>query len=560
VAKPAVTPIPALQTRTAAVLRRLAERVAARLGIDLFELGALAVLGALSLAVILPLLTRGRPLSGADGSLAADQLQYFAWIREASENILIGNRYDLAPGERTFLHPGFLLSGLVHAATGLSISLSYLLWKPVAVGVTFYGCLRYIRRLLPAGGRRRVALVLALFAVMPAAAAVAWTGWGGRPREYIFGFISGEMWSAHYLWGYLMTAIAVFLMPFVLLALERWRDGAGRPRTLWLAGLGALVVCWLQPWQGATLALIVVAVEAFRWATRGERPRLALLLIPAAVALPAVYYHLLSVHDPSWTLASESNAAGAQPAWKWPWWAMVLTLGPLAAPAALAYRLPAPSWQEQAVRVWPFAALAVYLAPVGTFPYHAFQGLALPLAILAVQGVASVWPRPRLAFVVGAVALMTLPGFADKLETVRGNVHAGGDPYFIFPGELRALEALEEDPRPGGVLGATYAGYMLPHTTGRETYVGALSWSPNWSRRSELANALVEGRLVGARGRAFVRSTRARFVFGDCRPALPDLTATLRPLLEDVMRFGCATVYVLRERPEVAEAAGPPDA
>ena len=32
------------------------------------------------------------------------------------------------------------------------------------------------------------------------------------------------------------------------------------------------------------------------------------------------------------------------------------------------------------MRVWPFAALAVYLAPVGTFPYHAFQGLAIPLA------------------------------------------------------------------------------------------------------------------------------------------------------------------------------------
>ena len=40
------------------------------------------------------------------------------------------------------------------------------------------------------------------------------------------------------------------------------------------------------------------------------------------------------------------------------------------------------------MRVWPLAALAVYLAPVGTFPYHAFQGMSIPLAVLAVQGVA----------------------------------------------------------------------------------------------------------------------------------------------------------------------------
>ena len=34
--------------------------------------------------VLAALLTKGRPLSGADGLLAADQLQYFAWIREAA--------------------------------------------------------------------------------------------------------------------------------------------------------------------------------------------------------------------------------------------------------------------------------------------------------------------------------------------------------------------------------------------------------------------------------------------------------------------------------------------
>ena len=65
--------------------------------------------------------------------------------------------------------------------------------------------------------------MLALFAVMPASWLVAWTGWGGNPRQYTFDFISGEMWSGQYLWGYLMTAIAVALMPLVLLARRGWR-------------------------------------------------------------------------------------------------------------------------------------------------------------------------------------------------------------------------------------------------------------------------------------------------------------------------------------------------
>src|SRR3954447_23480624 len=140
---------------------------AARLGLDRVELGALVVLSGLSVLVLAMLSVKGRPLSGADGLLASDQLQYFAWIREASHHLLAGDRFDLAPGGRSFLHPGFAVSGALHAL-GLSIPLSYLVWKPLAVALTFVGVLRYVRRLLPAGGRRHAALLLALFAVMPA--------------------------------------------------------------------------------------------------------------------------------------------------------------------------------------------------------------------------------------------------------------------------------------------------------------------------------------------------------------------------------------------------------
>lgn len=526
--------------------------------LDRFETGALVALGGVSLAFLVPLLTRGRPLSGSDGLYPADQLQYLAWIREAAHHGLIGNRFDLAPGDRPFLHPGYLLSGVAQRVTGISLPLSYLLWKPLAVALTFAGALAYVRRLLPAGWLRRAALAIALFAVMPAAAIVAWTGWGGKPRQYTFDFISGEMWSGQYLWGYLMTAIAVFLMPLVLLAVERWREGGG-DRLLWLAAGGALVVTWLQPWQGATLGLIVVAVEAIRWARSRERPPWRLAVVLVAAALPAVYYGVLGATDEAWKLAADANAAGSQPSWSWPWWAIVLTVAPLAAPAALAYRLPARSWQELAVRVWPVAALAVYLQPGGTFPYHAFQGLSLPLAVLAVQGVASLRRRPGPLLVAAAIGLLVLPGFAHKLELARNNVHAGADPYFIVRDEHRALDWLEHDRRPGGVLAPTYSGFYVPYTTGRETYVGALSWSPDYRRRHRLADALFAGRLAGAPARAFVVSTRARFLFADCR-GLHDLAPELRALLESVRRFGCATVYVLRPRPDAIRAAGRPDA
>ena len=519
------------------------------LGLDWFELTVLIALAGLSVAVLAALLTKGRALTGADGVLAADQLQYFTWIREASEHALIGNRYDFLPDDRTFLHPGFLISGGLHAL-GVSVPRSYLLWKPVAVGLSFAAALVYTRRLLPPGGARRAGLVLILFAVMPASALVAWSNWGGNPRQYTFDFISGEMWSGQYLWGYLMTAIAVFLMPLVLLGVERWRR-EGRTRTLALSALGALLVGWLQPWQGATLALIVLVTELIA-ARRRNRASAAIFAIPGAIAVPSLYYWALAHWDPAWELASESNAAGSQPTWSWPWWAIALTLAPLAVPAALAYRGRVRDWQEIAVRVWPFAALAVYLLPLGTFPYHSFQGLAIPLSILAVQGVVSVWRRPRPALVVAAIALMTLPGIAHKLEVAVTSVRAAGDPYFVFAGEQAAMDALQADPRPGGVLAPAYAGHMLPYKTGREVYVGALSWTPDWEQRVVDTQRLFEGDPPDSEARAFVEHSGARFVFVDCRPGLRDLEPVLRPLLESVRRFDCATLYVLRHHPGTA--------
>lgn len=523
----------------------------ARARLDRFELAVLVALAGMSLMVLAGLLTKGRPLSGADGVFAVDQLQYLAWIRDAGEHGLIGNYFG--PGGHVFLHPGFLLSGVLHELLGVSIPLSYLLWKPVAVVLMFAASLAYVRRLLPSRDQQRVALVLILFAVMPASALVAWSNWGGNRRQFTFDFISGEMWSGQYLWGYLMTAIAVFLMPLVLLAFERWREtkGDGAYSFHWLgwAAAGLLMVSWLQPWQGATLMLILGVIEGWRFLRdRQLRPLLGAAAACAAGTLPLAYYFVLSKTDDAWELAGNANAAGAQTEWSWPWWAILLTVAPLAVPAFFAYRLPARSWQDVAVRVWPFAALVVYLVPAGTFPYHSFQGMVIPLGILAVAGIASRW-RPKPWLVVAALVVMVVPGFAHKLEVARHSVHRAGAPYFVFPDEVDALKALERDPRDGLVLSPTYDGYMIPYRTGRDVYIGAFSWTPDWEERQKPTDDLFEGRLTGEAARDFVDSTGARFVFSDCRPDLvshEDLRMLLGPRVEDDQEFGCASLFVLK--------------
>ncbi|HMI69148.1 MAG TPA: hypothetical protein VK510_04070, partial [Solirubrobacteraceae bacterium] len=120
--------------------------------LDAVDLWALAALTALAFVVLGALLVRvwvrGDLVTGADGFLVADPMQYLDWARQAGEHVLIGNRYDLAPGPRSFLHPGLLVSGLLYRL-GAGPAVAYMAWKPVAVAALFAGSLLFVRRVLP---------------------------------------------------------------------------------------------------------------------------------------------------------------------------------------------------------------------------------------------------------------------------------------------------------------------------------------------------------------------------------------------------------------------------
>ena len=532
-------------------------RLRAALALDRLDALLLAAFAAMSVCILAALATRPLAMTGAESGVVADQLQYFAWIRVAGEDLVIRNVWDIDPeGTSYFVHPGFLVSGLIHQL-GLSIPLSYhILWKPVAVLVVFFGFRAYVARLLPSRGAQAAALAIALFYISPLAAAVDLLSIGDLDFRKELRFLAGEAFPGVYIWGYFMTAIAVGLVPLVLLAAERGRDPEHRPpgrtarRYLFLAALGALIVSWLQPWQGVALIATVVIVD-FLQARAGRMSLRAVVArsgpLAVAASLPLLYYWLLERVDPAWEIAGHANRKFEL---GWPPSVWLLGLLPLALPAVLAYRLPARSWQDLAVRVLPFAMVGEYflitVSEVGTFPFHSLQGLSLPLAILAVAGAAELrrpdWWAARARWVAVGLALLLGLGVADRLNQIRIEVHNGGQPYLIHPGEQQAFDYLEELDRSGGVLAPIYAGLMVPYQTGRETWVGQVSWTPNYRRRVDRAEALFDGRLDRDRAAELVARSGAGFLLADCLDRA-DLSRVLRPYLTSVKRFGCASVY-----------------
>jgi hypothetical protein len=370
-------------------------------------------------------------------------------------------------------------------------------------------------------------------------------------------FAGGEAWLGAQLWGYSFSAIAIGLIPLGLIAWERSRLGDG-PRMFAAAVSCAVLVSWMQPWQGATLAGIVGATEVVMFLRSGRRWDgglvLRLLTFLVAAALPLIYYFVLSKTDPAWELAGIANNFP-----RWPLWVLFLTLAPLAVPAAFAFGRS--SWGDAgsiALRLWPVAALAVYFAPVGTFPFHAIQGIQIPLAVLAIIAVRERLgdrPIPKLA-AVAAVVLLVVPGLVYRFDQMRMSVRTGAQPFFLTDSERGALGWLERNPQSGGVMTVPSLGPVVPAWTGRQTWLGAGSWSPDYPIRRDLLIGLFQGKLTPAQARQLVVRPGAGFLLADCR-VRPGFEADVKAFTTVVWRDGCVAVLRVDGAPPLGRPQPP---
>jgi hypothetical protein len=503
--------------------------------IDRFDLTVLAVFAAVSVWILAldlwQVIAHGRVWTGTDGVYLVDQMQYLAWIQDASHHLLSANLFVLHPTPADYLQPAVLISGAL-TALGLAPALALLLWKPVAVLCAFFAVRAYCRRSLVGVWPRRAALVLALF-------------FGSFSVVYGDFSVVGDLFPTFLSWGYTFGLLAVGMLVLAILAYARAR---GTGRRLWVPGALGVVAGLLHPWQGELFVLIVLGAELVMWRGSGRRPRrLALPLgTMLATGLPLAYYLVLGKTDPSWELAREASKH------TFSLWTLLLAAGPLAVPAVFAYRGRSGSFLTAATRAWPLAALAVWLlsaTQVSATPLHAFDGITIPLAVLAVKGTQQLrlhrLPRARLLAGL-AVAAATVPATVYLLNNARQLVApASGNANFVYADEHHALRYLAQNRTAGGVLTRFYLGTIVPAQTGRRTYVGHCMWSePDCIPRAQNAEALFDGVFAPAAARSFVQGTGARFVLADCY-ANPVIAEEIRAITTSAHRFGCATVYEL---------------
>ncbi|HWF33778.1 MAG TPA: hypothetical protein VG295_00350 [Solirubrobacteraceae bacterium] len=513
--------------------------------VDLFELALLAGFAAVALWVLgldlWQVVVNGRHWTGTDGLFLTDQMQYLAWIQDASRHLLASNLFVLHRTPTDYFQPLVAISG-GFTAIGVPAWLVLLLWKPVAVLCAFFVIRAYANRCLSGLWERRAALVLGLF----------FGSWG----------VLGDLWLPLWSWGYPFGLIAIAALAGALLLYDRARTAR---RLAWGPALLGALASSLHPWQGEILIVIVIGAEVVLWAqawrsgeadvvaglfrrrsTKFRRIELPIITV-LATALPLAYLAILGRVDLSWGLARQASHHS------FPLASVVIAIAPLLLAAAFAGRTHTRDFMAVATRVWLPAALAVYLVSATSLsatPLHAFAGITIPLGVLGVEGVQRAgWRRVpgRVALGALAIAAATIPATVYEMRIAPDYMGpARTNANFISAGMQSALDYLSDDPHPGGVLTRGYLGVIVPAETGRNTYVGGCQWSqPNCSGRIVGAERLFAGTQAAPVARAFVLGTTARFVLSGCGWG-PDISHVLAPIASSVHRFGCATVYTIR--------------
>jgi hypothetical protein len=501
--------------------------------LDRFDLSVLGVFAAVSVFVLILDVWRvvfdGAVWTGTDGVYIVDQMQYLAWIKDASHHVLASNLFVLRDTPADYFQPAVVISGGL-TALGLAPSLSLLLWKPVAVIAFFFAVRGYARRSVAGTWPRRAVLVLALF-------------FGSYTLVYGTWSVLGDLFPGFLSWGYTFGLMALAAMVWGLVMYD---DARVTGRRLWLPGLLGAVASLLHPWNGELLIALVVAAELVMLALRRygrEHLRLTAITL-IGTGIPLLYYAILGKADINWKLAQLASKHA------FPFWSIALAVLPLLLPAIVAYRKRPATFLSAATRVWPLAAFGIFLlsgTSLGATPLHAFQGITVPLSVLAVEGLGLIgWRRLRRPVLIGAVAVgvFTVPATAEELSVAHGlAAPTTGNANFIQRDEKSAIDYLAHLRQRGSVMTQPYLGATIPGRTGRRTYVGDCLWSePNCFGLTNNTRALFSGALKPAAARSFVLGSGARFVLADCQTTA-DMRKLLGPIIRSAHDFGCAAVY-----------------
>ena len=424
-----------------------------------------------------------------------DNNVYLGLMRQAADGkLLFTNNFTPEPNRPALFNFLYLVLGRVAGATGWSLEFVHRLFGGLSIGLMVLVAYAFIATAIRKPWYRRMALVLACFG----------TGfiWLARLSHRFTGIDTKtvDSWLVeasvfHTMLVYPHFVFAAALMVGALLLLLK----AERTRSFMPALCGGLCVALVaasHAFEAVVLLPTAITYFVLDWMT-GERPPgpkrwldLALIL---GIPLPVLLLNRWTLlREPMWgNVVARLDFYTPDP------FRLTLGLGASLLIVLLTFDgflRPNRSAGERMAKAWLLVALALAYFPKFNWRYHLLNGIQIPLAILATQGLrrtafrailrhrahTSAPRRPRflrgrqgVIAAAGAAIVLCCLSSVNLILSYRYEAGQLAEPTYLPKAEVAALEWMSREvPREALVLASYLTGNYIPRLSGQRVFIG----------------------------------------------------------------------------------------
>jgi hypothetical protein len=434
-------------------------------------------------------------LVGADA--IDDNNVYLALMRQAAHgSMLFTNNFTSEPNRPLLVNFLYLFLGRLAHFTGWRLISVHQGFMAVTAVLAVFSMYAFIATAIRGAGYRCFALVLASFG----------TGflWLSHLLKVLTGFevrgIDAWLVELSFFHSVLVYPHFVFAVTIMAASLALFLRAEASRRPLFAAAGGVLIaiLALSHAFEVVTVLPAVGTYLMLDWLGRGKVPSwerwwsFALLAAPA-VATMALNQWILS-REPMW-----GNVVSRLMFYTPPPFELVLGLGVTFIVTVVTFdgflrtdRLAG----ERMAKAWVLVAIALAYVPYINWRWHLLDGIQIPLAVLATQGLRRTFCRALLlqrrrqmrargesaarATLGPAVALLALAfvfvasaSNARIYKRYREKIVEGGSPMYLPAGELKAMYWLDHAAPDDAVVFVSYAtGNYLPRITGNPVFIG----------------------------------------------------------------------------------------
>jgi hypothetical protein len=484
----------------------------------------------------------GQVLSPADGNTYLNKMR-----QGFNGQWLFSIAYTAEPHQAAFLHPYYLWLGHLCRWLNLPLEAAFQLFRAVNSGLLLLVVYLFIAMLWPEPARRRLAFLFV--------AGTAGLGWLmiffnqnttdlKVPESITF---TTMLTNPHFP---LATTFMIISLMTGMLALHRrsWVYAG-------LCGLAQTVLIFLHPYDIVVTGLTLALYFLLGWQRHGWWSwRAATYLgVSGLICLPALWHNVNLYTLPGVWRLWQTQAPPPTP----PPLAFVLGYGFLLVLAIIGgYRLlysTAPGDQPAQILVlWAGGVFLLMFTPIPllqAIQVRFSEGLHIPIALLAAQGVITIFPIRPPALIPPAKLWLPLLIFLSLsnglvLASALWRVATPEAPWFYRRDEIAVMRWLETHRQPNEVvLSLNWSGNYLPAQANVHVYVGHLYETIAYQEKVERSQAFFDNRLSAAESRAFLEENGIDWVFVGQQEAATPFAPERYPYLSRTFTQGTSALY-----------------